>query len=209
MRTCVITGTTSGIGQSVAIDISNLDQYDNIVILGRNETELLKTVDMMDKSKKISYKVIDLMELEKIPSIVEEIVKENNTIDCLINVAGYTDPAPLLATTIENLETTYTVNVFAPIVLIRETVRYMKDNENGGKILNVGSTAGMTPRPGWISYASSKAAIIAVSNTLSAELEEYKIKVYCVSPRKMCYSFKKKACTRRRSNNYYATKRSK
>lgn len=195
MKTCVITGATSGIGRAVAIDISCSKEYDNIVILGRKQEELLKTVSMMNKDKNISYKIIDLMELNRIPAIIEEIIKENETIDCLINVAGYTDPAPLLATSIENLETTYTVNVFAPIVLIRETVRYMKDNKNGGKILNVGSTAGMTPRPGWISYASSKAAIIAVSNTLSAELEEYKIKVYCVSPRKMCYSFKKKIST--------------
>ena len=53
---------------------------------------------------------------------------------------------------------------------------------NGGKILNVASTAGMTPRPGWLTYASSKASVIAMSQSLTAELAEYGIKVYCVSP---------------------------
>ncbi len=195
MRTCIITGATSGIGRATAIELSNLKDYDNIVILGRKEDELIKTTNKMNKRKKVSYKILNLMELEKIPKIIEEIIKENETIDCLVNVAGYTDPAPLLATTVENLVITYTVNVFAPIVLMREVVKYMKDNKDGGKILNVGSTAGMTPRPGWLAYASSKAAIIATSDTLSKELEEYKIKVYCVSPREMCYCFEKKIST--------------
>ncbi len=209
MKTCVITGATSGIGKDTAIEISKLNDYDSVVILGRKEEDLINTSKLMNQSKKISYKVIDLMELDKIQSTIEEIIKENKTIDCLINVAGYTDPAPLLTTTIENLETTYTINVFAPIMLMKETVKYMKDNTTGGKILNVASTAGMTPRPGWLSYASSKASIISISSTLASELEEYKIKVYCVSPRKMCNCTKKKISSRGRSNYNYATRRSK
>ena len=63
---------------------------------------------------------------------------------------------------------------------MRECTKYMRST--GGKILNVASTAGMTPRPGWLSYASSKAALISLSETLTAELSEYGILVYCVSP---------------------------
>ena len=192
MKTCIITGATSGIGRAVAIDLSKLNDYDNIVILGRNEKELINTQKLMNSNKNISYKVLDLMELEKIPQVIEEIIKENGRVDCLINDAGYTDPAPLLSTTIENLKTTYSVIVFAPIILMREVVKYMKNNEKGGKILNVGSTAGITPRPGWISYASSKAAIISASSTLTAELEEYKIKVYCVSPGRCATALRRK-----------------
>ncbi len=98
----------------------------------------------------------------------------------MYNIAGYTDPQSLLTTSLESFELTYKINVFAPFLLMRECVKYMKSN--GGKILNVASTAGMTPRPGWLSYASSKASVIAMSQTLTAELAEYGIKVYCVSP---------------------------
>ena len=66
---------------------------------------------------------------------------------------------------------TYKVNVFSPFLLIRESVKYMK--KSGGKILNVASTEGMTPRPGWLSYSSSKASIISMSQTLTDELSEY------------------------------------
>ena len=192
MKTCVITGATSGIGKATAIELSKLNDYDRIVILGRKKEELEETQKLMDISKNITYKILDLTDLNKIPSIIKEIIKENETIDCLINVAGYTEPAPLLTTSIENLRTTYDTNVFAPIILMRETVRYMKDNKDGGKILNVASTAGMTPRPGWLAYASSKAAIISASDTLSHELEEYKIKVYCVSPGRCATALRRK-----------------
>src|SRR5690606_33846749 len=62
----------------------------------------------------------------------------------------------------------------------KETVKFMK--KTGGKILNVASTAGSSARPGWLAYASSKAALISISQTLSEELSEYGILVYCISP---------------------------
>ena len=193
MKTCIITGATSGIGRATAIDLSNLDDYDNIVILGKRENELKNTIKCMNiMGKKIEYKVLNLLDLEKISTIVKEIIDEFGSIDCLVNIAGYTDPAPILTTTIENLETTYKINVFAPIILIKEAVKYMKNNKNGGKILNVGSTAGITPRPGWLSYSSSKAAIISASSTLSQEVDEYNIKVYCVSPGRCATELRKK-----------------
>ena len=108
------------------------------------------------------------------------LLNEMGNVACLLNIAGYTDPQPLLATSLESFDLTYRVNVYAPFVLIRECVKYMK--QTGGKILNVASTAGMTPRPGWLSYASSKAALISMSETLTAELSEYGIMVYSVSP---------------------------
>ncbi len=112
--------------------------------------------------------------------MIEKIVEECGEISCLLNIASYTEPCSLLSTTLESFELTYKVNVFAPFMFMRECVKYMKST--GGKILNVVSTAGMTPRPGWLSYSSSKAAVISMSETLTAELSEYGIYVYCISP---------------------------
>ncbi len=182
MKTCVITGIGSGIGRSVAIELSKRSYYDNYALLGRNIKDIEDTILAMKSngSNNIKFYTIDLTDVMGIPEIVSDIVKRFDTIDALYNIAGYTDPQPLLTTTLESFERTYRVNVFAPFMLMRECTKYMKSN--GGKILNVASTAGMTPRPGWLSYASSKASVIAMSQTLTAELAEYGIKVYCVSP---------------------------
>ncbi|HHV96056.1 MAG TPA: SDR family oxidoreductase [Clostridiaceae bacterium] len=182
MRTCIITGASDGIGKATAIEIARSREYDNLILIARN-SEKLKSVNNIIKdiinSKPIIY---DLTNLDGIPNLIKKIYCEYKSINCLINVAGYADPQPLIQTSIGNLNRTYTINVFAPVILIRECVKYMRYNKEVSKILNVASTAGITPRPGWLSYASSKAAIIAVSQTLSEELAEYNIKVYTVSP---------------------------
>lgn len=183
MATCVITGIGSGIGKATAIMLAQRNYYSHFALVGRNEEDIKKTQEEMQKylpEGATRIYLIDLSNPELIPAIVERIHEDFGNIEALLNVAGYTDPKSLLATSLESFDLTYKVNVYAPFVFIRECVKYMK--QTGGKILNVASTAGMTPRPGWLSYASSKAAVISMSQTLTSELSEYGIMVYCVSP---------------------------
>ena len=191
MKTCVVTGTGSGIGQEVAVLLSHAKEYNNIAMLGRNIEAMRATEKLMDKmGMDISIWNIDFQYPEEIPSIIEAVYEKYGSIDCLLNIAGYTDPQSLLQTTLDNMEMTYKINVLSPFILMRESVRYMK--KNGGKILNVASTAGMTPRPGWLSYSSSKASVISMSQTLTDELSEYGIKVYCVSPGRCATKLRKR-----------------
>lgn len=191
MKTCIITGTGAGIGREVAILLSQNKQFDCIAMLGRSKEALEETKRQMNSvGVETTIWLIDFQNPEEIPSIVEAIYEKYGSIDCLLNIAGYTDPQPLLQTTLDNMEKTYRVNVFSPFLLIKESVRYMK--KTGGKILNVASTAGMTPRPGWLSYSSSKASVISMSQTLTDELMEYGIKVYCVSPGRCATKLRKR-----------------
>lgn len=183
MKTYIITGASDGIGRATAILMSERMRSGNIVLIGKSEAKLKETRSMLHPGLTPVVMPFDLSSLHEIPALVERIYLRTKSVDCLLNIAGYTDPQPLLQTTVENLMMTYGVNVFAPIVLTRECVRYMKEDSCGPKkILNVASTAGITPRPGWLSYASSKAAMISVSETLTEELSEYRIKTYSISP---------------------------
>ena len=62
------------------------------------------------------------------------------------------------------------------LILTREVARYMQGRPT--KILNIASTAGITARPGWVAYASSKAAVVSLSQTLAEELAGSGIKIY-------------------------------
>jgi len=192
VNTCVITGIGAGIGRATAIRLSQEGIFESYALLGRNKEAIEETIVQIKKNTDAQIKCyeIDLSTPELIPGIVDKIHNDFDTIDCLLNIAGYTDPQPLLTTSLESFETTYKINVFSPFMLMRECVRYMK--QNGGKILNVGSTAGMTPRPGWLSYSSSKAAVISMSKTLTEELSEYGIKVYCISPGRCATKLRKR-----------------
>jgi short-subunit dehydrogenase len=191
MKTCIITGASDGIGREVAKAISHQGFFKNIVLISRNESNLRQTESLMSKDTNIIIKPFDLLHLDEIPNLIKRIYILTDSIDCLINVAGYADPQPLFSTSIENLEKTYRINVFAPILLSKECSKYMKNFKNT-KIINVASTAGITSRPGWISYSSSKAAMISLSNTLSDELAEYGIKIYTVSPGRCATTLRKK-----------------
>ena len=122
----------------------------------------------------------DLADLDGIPALVKGIHDEFGSLDVLLNIAGYAEPKSLLDTTADNLVTTFTINVFAMLLLTREFVRYMQGRP--AKILNIASTAGITSRPGWVAYAASKAAVVSLSGTLADELAGTGIKVYSISP---------------------------
>lgn len=192
MGTCIITGASAGIGKATAIALSRTEYFNSYVLLGRNLSVLDETVlEMKRENDDVAVKSyqLDLAYPESIPDVMREVTECYGDINCLLNIAGYTDPQPLLTTSLESFEYTYRVNVFAPFMLIRECTRFMKNS--GGKIVNVASTAGMSPRPGWLSYASSKASMISMSETLTAELAEYDIKIYCVSPGRCATNLRK------------------
>ncbi|WP_172371535.1 SDR family oxidoreductase [Sporosarcina jiandibaonis] len=191
MTTAIVTGASRGIGRAAAIEMSNNPEVDNIVLIARDEVKLSETIGLLNPRVRARAIVYDFSSQEGIPSMVKEIYDEFGSIDWLLNIAGYTDPKSLLDTTLDSMEITYKINVFSLVEMTKECVKYMKQNEQS-KILNVASTAGMTPRPGWLSYASSKSAVISISETLAQELSEYNILVYCISPGRAATDLRKK-----------------
>ena len=181
-KTVVITGASQGIGRAAAVRMCREPGVTGIVLIARNADGLAETAAEMETTggqvvRQIPY---DLADLDGIPDLVRSIHDEFGSLDVLLNIAGYAEPKSLLDTTAKNLTTTFTINVFAMLLLTRELVRYMQGQP--AKILNIASTAGITARPGWVAYAASKAAVVSLSTTLSEELAGTGIKVYSISP---------------------------
>jgi short-subunit dehydrogenase len=180
-KTAIITGASQGIGRATALRLAREPGVTGLALVSRSEEKLESTrAAIGPDGPDVEIYPYDLADLEGIPSLVAVIRKRFGTIDALCNIAGYAEPHALLDTTNENIVRTYTINVMAMIVLIREVVRVMQHHP--AKILNVASTAGITSRPGWLAYASSKAAVVSLSQTLSDELAGRGIKVYTISP---------------------------
>jgi len=180
-KTCVITGASQGIGRATAIRMSREPDVTGLALIARSAPGLEGTIAAMGatgcRTEAFPY---DLGDLEGIPALVDRIVERFGGIDLLCNIAGYAEPRALLDTSNDNLLRTYTVNVFAVMVLTREVVRTIHDRS--AKIVNIASTAGITSRPGWLAYASSKAAVVSLSTTMADELAGTGIKVYTISP---------------------------
>lgn len=188
---CIVTGASQGIGRATAIALAAKRDYSSIVMVSRNLEKLEETKALAGNPGNMFALPFDLEELEGIPAMVSSVVKDHGDIDLLVNVSGYADPKPLFETDARSLEKTFRVNVFALTLMCREVAKNMRGHRRG-KIINIASTAGSTPRPGWISYSSSKAAVISISQTLTAELAEYGVKVYCVSPGRCATDLRRK-----------------
>jgi 3-oxoacyl-[acyl-carrier protein] reductase len=190
-KVCVITGASQGIGRAAAVRMSREPDVSSLVLIARSASGLDGTAaEMAADGKRIELIPFDLTDLDGIPGLVRRIHGDHGSIDLLLNIAGYAEPQSLLDTSTENIVQTFTINVFAMLILIREAARYMIDRP--AKILNVASTAGITSRPGWLAYASSKAAVVSLSATLADELAGSGIKVYSISPGRTATELRRK-----------------
>jgi len=103
-------------------------------------------------------------------------------IDVVINNAGWTHRnKPLLEVTEEEFDRIYAVNVKAIYLMTQRCVPIMRD-QGGGSIINIGSTAGVRPRPGLSWYNGSKGFVNLVSKSLAVELAPMRIRVNCIAP---------------------------
>lgn len=189
-KVCVVTGASQGIGRAAAVEMSRQPDVDVLVLVARSRAGLEETAAALEPGTAVRLVPYDLASLEGIPALVEGICSEFGGIDVLLNIAGYADPRSLLDTSADNLVRTFTVNVFAMTILIRELVRFHDGRRV--KVLNVASTAGVTARPGWAAYAASKAAVVNLSQTLSEELAGSGIKIYTISPGRTATELRRK-----------------
>jgi 3-oxoacyl-[acyl-carrier protein] reductase len=183
-RTALLTGASQGIGRATAVRLSRDPSISNLVLVARNADGIAATaaacLEGGEATAAIHQVPYDLSDLDGIPDLVAGIHDRHGSVDVLLNIAGYAEPKSLLDTTAQNLVTTFTVNVFAMLLLTREVVRSMQGRPM--KIVNIASTAGITARPGWVAYASSKAAVVSLSQTLAEELAGTGVKIYTISP---------------------------
>ena len=99
-----------------------------------------------------------------------------------MNNAGWTyRNKPILEVTEEEFDRVYAINVKSIFLMIKVAAPVMIA-QGGGCMINIGSTAGIRPRPGLTWYNASKGAVNLGSKSLAVELAPAKIRVNCVAP---------------------------
>ena len=103
--------------------------------------------------------------------------------DIVINNAGTTHRnQPLLQVDEQNFDRVFNVNVKSIYHMTHAVVPLMRARGKGGLIINVGSTAGIRPRPGLVWYNASKGAVNLMSKAMAVELAPDKIRVNALCP---------------------------
>ncbi len=103
-------------------------------------------------------------------------------LEIIVNNAGWTHRnKPMSDVTEAEFDKIYAVNVKAIFLMTQITTPVLRDG-GGGSIINIGSTAGLRPRPGLTWYNGSKGFVNLVSKSMAVELAPMKIRVNCIAP---------------------------
>ncbi len=103
-------------------------------------------------------------------------------LDIVVNNAGWTHRnKPIMEVTEAEFDRVYAINVKAIYHMSRAVIPHMRE-VGGGTILNIGSTAGIRPRPGLTWYNSTKGAVNILSRSMAVELAPDRIRVNCIAP---------------------------
>jgi len=178
----LITGGSRGIGYATAEAALN-QGASKVIIVARESQDLLeaeaKLKVIAKDPKRLGVIIADLGSSQGPLDVVKKLFHDKINVDHLINNAGYTKPAPLFEAELSDFKKTMSVNVYAPFLLLQELLRV---GNNLSTVVNIASTAGIQGRSGWLTYSASKAALIALSESLRAELAGEGINVVCLSP---------------------------
>ena len=125
----------------------------------------------------------DVTEGAQVARAVEACVGAFGGLDVIVNNAGWTHRnKPMLEVTEEEFDRVYAVNVKAIYHMAQAAVPLLRRQGTGGVILNVGSTAGLRPRPGLTWYNGSKAAANLLSKSMAVELAPDGVRVCGLAP---------------------------
>ena len=179
-RAALVTGSTSGIGRAIAIELAR--EGASVIVTGRNESAG-KEIEKYIKSEggEAYFIKADLTRYSDIDKLFNEALSHFGQIDILVNNAGVEILKPINETRMEEVEHLFRVNFFAAYYLMQKVIPLMRVHD-GGVIINIASTAGLSPYPGGGPYCSSKAALISLSKVAALENGAYNIRVVALAP---------------------------
>lgn len=181
-KNAIITGTNRGMGKEFVKQFAE-NGYNVWACAREKSLEFEKYLAELSEQNSVWVKPVyfDLTKEEERKDNLGRVLKENHSVDVLINNAGVAYGGLFGMTSIKVMREVYEVNVFSQIAVMQMVVRKMM-RQKSGNIINVCSVGGIEAEPGYLAYGSSKAALIWITRCMSKELGEYNIRVNGIAP---------------------------
>jgi NAD(P)-dependent dehydrogenase (short-subunit alcohol dehydrogenase family) len=176
----VVTGASSGIGRAVA---EALVARGAVVAIFARSMEKLVSITSAHPDRMIAV-AGDIAEAADVDRLFRDVESKLGGATILINNAGMIDPGTIVDVTQERWDRMFAVNVRGPFLATRRALPAMIAKRRGS-IVNVSSISGVLgPEkfPGFASYNSSKAALIAMTEAVAVELRGSGVRINSVSP---------------------------
>ena len=180
-RTALVAGGTGGLGRAVALAF--LGAGASVAVTYRNADELRALESAATAGRdRLSGHAVDVTDEEAVRRLVEELVRRNGRLDVLVNgVGGFAGGTKLWETDLKVFDRMLDLNLRSGLALCRAVVPAMLA-QGSGAIVNVASRAAIDHGAGLAAYAASKAAALALIDSLAADLAGTPVRANSILP---------------------------
>lgn len=190
----LVTGTSSGLGNAIALKLANSDY---IVFAGVRKNEDAQKLSSLNKN--IIPIILDITDEYSVEEAFKEIKQKTDTIDVLVNNAGVALAGPVEYLTAEILKKQFDVNVFGAIRVAQKTMAFMQKVKDA-RIINISSMASYAVFPFISPYCASKRALDIFFNSLLLETKLKNLKIVSIKPGVVCTPIWNKSVSESKKN---------
>ncbi|GGM33598.1 L-xylulose reductase [Longimycelium tulufanense] len=181
-RRALITGASQGIGAEIASTLARAGV--DLVLSDRDNGKLATHAQDLRENCGVRVATIaaDLSDPQTVEGLASAALTAFDGLDILVNNAGIAILEPVRDVRAQNWDAAMAVNLRAPALLAARVGTAMADAGHGGKIINVASTAALTPLAEHYAYCASKAALLMATKVLALELGPRGVRSNAVCP---------------------------
>ncbi|MGV6804644.1 MAG: SDR family oxidoreductase [Ruegeria sp.] len=177
-KTAIVTGGASGFGAGIVQKF--LTEGARVMIADINGDAARQMAERL--GPQTEHRQVDVGDDASVRAMADAALGMFGHLDILVNNAGVTHlPAPLEEVSEEDFDRVYRVNMKSVFLTARALVPHMK-SQGEGAVLNVASTAGLSPRPNLNWYNASKGWMITATKTMAVELAPVGVRVNAICP---------------------------
>ena len=180
--TALITGSSSGIGYSIAKVLT--DSGARVAITGRDEKKLYKASELLNA---VAIRA-DVTNEADVQRTFREALQVFSHLDILVNNAGVGVFKKLVDTDRATFDRVFATNVTGAMLMGREAAKHFIER-NKGNIVNICSTASLRGAANGTTYYASKFALRGMTECWRAELRQYNIRVFLINPSEVLTNF--------------------
>ena len=182
-KVAIVTGSTSGIGIGIARLFAS--EGAKVVICGRREAKGQAVVDRIaEEGGEAWYHFMDITDTESIEKLFADTVEKFGKLDILVNNAANValKDGRVDELTIEMWDSIFESDMRGTFYATKCALPYLKKNENGGSIINIGSMASCGGDLGSTAYACAKAGVDLLTQATALQYGKDNIRFNCVRP---------------------------
>lgn len=179
-KTAFITGAARGIGKSIALKMAKKGA--NVVICDILKEELEQTAkEISEYGSGVKSIILDVSDESAVRTAIEESIIEFGQVHILVNNAGIYRGNNFIESQSVDWKKTIDINILGSMYPTHAILPHMIEN-NYGRIVNIGSVAGVYGISFFVDYSMSKGAIISFTKALAKVVADKGITVNCISP---------------------------